>query len=74
MRIAKGMRKALEPPHTVHCVCGKLPIVVHNGSRKALSCPNPLRCEGGLMTGWYSTEEAARDRWALLVAQWRHSL
>lgn len=47
--------------------------IVRSGSKKMVSCPDPVNCPGNLRSMWHGNEEAAIVEWNNLVAEDRRT-
>ena len=56
-----------EKPVPQKCICGREAITVKKGSKKMVTCPDPLNCVGNFRTTWNGSAESAITEWNGLI-------
>lgn len=62
--VKEGKKEKLVP---VRCVCGRAGVTVRFGSKKMVSCADPMNCVGNLRTCWHSSIDNAIMEWNVLI-------
>ena len=61
-----------EKPTPKECVCGKDAVIVKKGSKKMVTCPDPLNCTCNIRTTWMASQDEAIVKWNGLIDSFYH--